>query len=187
MLTLRLLAWKASDGTGISAPFPIDDTTRADDGGDLKRWVSDIGVGSDGHPRILWMRYPNNNGTVIEYWHSRWTGSAWTAHKVTDDGAGLYSPEVYYHGGLRFHDGDTTRVYLSAPIAGVRQIQEWRTDDDGETWAQYRVITSGGSSGDPLKLRPVCVRNGDGRINVMWSEGAYTTYVDFETSIKASA
>lgn len=186
-MTAGALVWKASDGTGISTPFDIADTTRADDGGDLKRWVSDVGVGSDGHPRILWMRYPNNDGTAIEYWHSRWTGSAWTAHKITDDGAGLYVGEDYYHGGLRFHQGDVTRVYLSAPVSGVRQVQEWRTADNGATWAPHRAITSGGSAGSPLKFRPVGVHGGDGRINLLWLEGAYTSFTNYSTAIKAAA
>jgi hypothetical protein len=129
------LSWQDSGGSSLTVPFNVAATTRADDGGDVKRWVSDVEVGADGHPRILWMKYPNNNGTAIEYWHSRWTGSAWTAHKIADDGGGLYAGEQYYHGGLRFHRGDVTRVYLSAPISGVRQIQEWRTSDAGATWA----------------------------------------------------
>lgn len=186
-MTAGSLVWKRSDGTTISAaPFAISDTTRADDGGNLKRWVSDVSVGGDGQPRILWMRYPNNNGTAIEYWHSRWTGSAWVAHKVTDDGAGLYAGEEFYHGGLRFHQGDVTRIYLSAPISGVRQIQEWRTSDNGATWSKHRDITTGGTAGNPLKARPIGVKGGDGRVNVLWWQGTYTTFVNYLTSIRAA-
>lgn len=177
------LVWKDSAGTALTLPVGDTTATRCDDGGDRKRWVSDIAVGADGHPRILWMRYPANNGTLIEYWHSGWTGSAWVAHKITDDGPGLYSPEVYYHGGLRFDRSDVTRVYLSAPISGVRQIQEWRTADNGATWAQVRVLTSGGTANNPLKLRPVGVHDGDGRIRVLWAQGRYTTFTDYSTAI----
>lgn len=180
------LSWQDSAGSSMSVPFVVADTTRADDGGDKKRWVSDVGVGSDGHPRILWMKYPNNDGTAIEYWHSRWTGSAWTAHKITDDGAGLYAGEPYYHGGLKFHGSDVTKVFLSAPISGVRQIQEWRTADNGATWSQYRAITTGGTAGTPLKFRPVGIEGGDGRVSVLWCEGSYTTYTNYSTSIRAS-
>jgi hypothetical protein len=186
-MTAGSLVWKRSDGTTISGlPFAVSATTRADDGGDVKRWVSDIGVDADGRPRILWMKYPNNNGTAIEYWHSRWTGSAWVAHKVTDDGAGLYAGEEFYHGGLRFHQGDVTRIYLSAPISGVRQVQEWRTTDSGATWSKHRDITTGGTANNPLKARPIGVKGGDGRVNVLWWQGTYTTFVNYSTSIRAA-
>jgi hypothetical protein len=177
------LDWKDSTGASLSTPFDVAATTRADDGGNLKRWVSDVGVGTDGRPRILWMRYPNNDGTAVEYWHSRWTSSAWVANKVTDDGAGLYAGEQYYHGGLRFDSDDVTRVYLSAPISGVRQIQEWRTSDDGATWTQHRQLTSGGSANNPLKARPIGVVGGDGRVRLMWWQGTYTSFTNFSTAI----
>lgn len=177
------LLWTASDDTPLSLPFGVSSTTRADDGGDVKRWVSDVIVAGDGQPRILWMKYPNNNGTAIEYWHSRWTGSAWVAHKITDDGAGLYPGEQYYHGGLVFDAVNASRIYLSAPISGVRQIQEWRTADSGATWAQHRVLTSGGSAGNPLKFRPTSPRNHTGQLAVMWNQGRYTTYIDFDTAL----
>jgi hypothetical protein len=181
------LVWKRSDGATISGlPFAISDTTRADDGGNVKRWVSDIQTGPDGHPRILWMKYPGNDGTVIEYWHSRWTGSAWVAHKITDDGSGLYSAEPFYHGGLRFKRTDITRIFLSAPISGVRQVQEWSTSDNGATWAQLRVLTTGGSAANPLKARPIGVNNSDGRVNVMWWQGRYTSYTDYLTTVQAA-
>jgi hypothetical protein len=132
------------------------------------------------------MRYPGNNGSQIEYWHARWTGSAWSLNKITDDCAGLYSPEIFYHGGMAFDRADPTRVYLSAPISGVRQVQEWRTSDAGATWAKHRDLTSGGTAGTPLKARPVGVFNGDGRIRVLWWEGRYTSYTNYDTLIKAA-
>ncbi len=186
-MTAGALVWKTSDGTTISGlPFAISATTRVDDGGDVKRWVSDIQTGSDGHPRILWMKYPGNDGSLIEYWHSRWTGSAWVAHKITDDGAGLYLGEPFYHGGLRFKRTDVTRIFLSAPISGVRQVQEWSTSDNGATWASVRALTTGGTAGSPLKARPIGVNNSDGRVSVLWWQGTYTTFENYSTSVQAA-
>jgi hypothetical protein len=180
------LSWAATGGGSLTPPFAVSAATRADDGGNSKRWVSDVGVGADTHPRILWTKYPNGDGTAIEYWHSRWTGSAWVAHKITDDGAGLYAAEQYYHGGLRFHQGDVTKVYLSAPVSGVRQVQEWRTTDSGATWTQYRQITSGGTAGTPLKARPIGVKGGDGRVLLLWWQGTYTSFISYSTSVRAA-
>lgn len=180
--------WSRSDGTPITVTLPMapTDATLVYDGSATKCWVSDCIIGADGHPRILWTRYPGNNGTQIELWHAKWTGSAWQNNKITDDGPGLYSPEVYYHGGLAFDRQDSSRVYLSAPISGVRQVQEWRTADDGATWAQHRVLTSGGTAGAPLRARPIGVVGGDGRIRLAWWEGTYTTYNSYNTQIKGS-
>lgn len=182
------LQWYDSAGTeiGASLPFGISSATRIDDGGDRKRWVSDIAIGPGGHPWALWMRYPNNDGTAIEFWVSVFNGTAWNAYKITDDGGGLYSGEQFYHGGLRFNRSDPTKVYLSAPISGVRQVQEWRTADGGATWARYRQITSGGTAGTPLKFRPVGVENGDGRVNLLWLQGTYTTYNNYSTALLAA-
>ncbi len=180
--------WFDSAGTeiGASLPFGIASTTRIDDGGDRKRWVSDIAIGPGGHPWVLWMRYPNNNGTAIEYWVSVFDGSSWSAVKITDDGAGLYAGEQYYHGGLRFNPGDPTKVYLSAPVSGVRQVQEWRTADGGATWSSFRQITTGGIAGTPLKFRPVGVEHGDGRINLLWCQGDYDTFEIYSTALYAA-
>lgn len=177
----------ASDGTDITADMPLvpADITQVYDGSSVKAWVADCAVGADGHPRVLWMRYPGNNGSAIEYWHARWTGSAWTSNKITDDGAGLYSPEVYYPGGLSFDSLDATKVYLSAPVSSKRQIQEWRTADDGATWAKHRDITTDSASGQ--RLRPFSPMDHDSRLSVIWFEGTYTTFTSYSTALWGAA
>lgn len=181
------LSAHASDGTDITADMPLGpaDITQVYDGSSVKSWVSDCAVGTDGHPRILWMRYPGNNGSAIEYWHARWTGSAWTTHKITDDGAGLYSPEVYYHGGLCFDSTNADRVFLSSPVSGKRQIQEWRTSDSGATWAKFRDITTDSASGQ--RLRPFSPIDHDSRLSVIWFEGTYTTFTSYSTALWGAA
>jgi hypothetical protein len=184
----NVMKWYTSAGVEITASLPLgpSDITEVYDGSSVRCWVSDCAIGSDGHPRILWMRYPGNDGSQIEYWHSRWTGSAWTNSKITDDGAGLYAGEVYYHGGLCFDGVDPTTIYLSAPISGVRQVQEWGTSDNGATWSQVRALTTGGTAGTPLKARPIGVKNSDGRVNVLWWQGTYTSFTNYSTTVQAA-
>lgn len=182
------IAWFKSDGAPISASLPMapTDASLVYDGSVTRCWVSDCAIGPDARPRILYMRYPGNDGYAIEYWHARWTGAAWVSSKVTDDGAGLYGAERYYHGGLRFDANDVARVYLSAPISGVRHVQEWRSADSGATWSMQRALTSGGTAGTPLRARPVSPRTHDGRISVLWWEGQYTSYTSFMTDLKGA-
>jgi hypothetical protein len=177
-----VLHYYQSDGTEItSPPFVASEFTPVYDGSTTKAWISDITIDNNGHPRVLWMKYPGNNGSAIEYWHARWTGSAWTNHKITDDGAGLYSPEVYYHGGMCFDSTNPAAVFLSAPVSGKRQIQEWRTSDSGATWAQHRAITTDSASGQ--RLRPYSPRDHDARLSVIWFEGTYTTFTSYSTKV----
>lgn len=183
--------WYKSDGTQISAslPFGTADATLIYDGSTTKCWVSDLVIDGSGHPRVLYMRYPGNDGSAIEYWHARWTGSAWVSHKICDDGAGLYSGEPYYPGVICFDSLDPSIVYPSAPISGVRQIQRLTTADDGATWAQAQVITSGGTAGNPLRLRPYSPKVFGGSRQgpaVLWAEGRYTSFTDYDTAIKGS-
>lgn len=179
--------WKTSSGSTISsAPFGPSDATQVYDGSSVRCWVSDCAIDSGGNPRILWMRYPNNDGTSIEYWHARWNGSAWSTAKITDDGGGLYSGEQFYHGGLCFDAANPAHVYLSAPIGGVRQIQEWRTTDNGATWSRYRNITTGGSAGNPLRARPISPKGHNSELPVLWWQGTYTSFTNYATSIQAA-
>lgn len=164
-------------------PFGAASATLVYDGSSVKCWVSDAAIDGTGAPVCLWMRYPGNDGSAIEYWHSRWNGSAWIGTKITDDGAGLYSGERYYHGGLCFDSEDAAIVYLSAPIGGVRQIQRWATSDHGGSWTRTAVITSGGAAGSPLRGRPMSPKNHGGLCPVIWWEGAYTTYMNYATKV----
>lgn len=183
--TTGLPRWYRSDGVEIggSLPFP------SSDGGlihsysvtGVKCWVSSAAIDSSGYPRVLYMRYPNNDGTAIEYWHGRWTGSAWVSHKITDDGAGLYGGEEYYHGGLVFDAVNPATVYLSAPISSRRQVQRWATADDGATWAKVADVTTGSGAG--LRARPYSPRNHNGEVPVLWWDGIYTSYTSYSTAV----
>lgn len=164
----------------VTQPATPASATLVYDGTSVKCWVSDAAI-RNGSPVCLWMRYPNNNGTQIEYWYARWSGSAWQNYKITDDGAGLYPQEQYYHGGLSFDANDPDIIYLSAPYEGQRQIQEWRTADAGETWTRERFITSGSHTG--IRARPYSPRNHNNELKVLWWQGRYDSYGDYNTSI----
>lgn len=172
-----------STGSEIPAPPVTPATaTRIYDGAMARCWVSDAAV-HNGTPVVLWMRYPQNDywPNTFEYWYSRFENGSWRSVMLTTDGPGLYSTELYYHGGLQFDANDPSIVYLSSPIAGNRQIQEWRTKDNGENWSLSSQITSGYYTG--LRARPYSPRNHNGQLKVIWWEGRYTTFIDYDTSI----
>lgn len=181
--------WYRSDGAEIAASLPLGpaDVSLVYDGSAVRCWAYDMVLDADGRPRILYCRYPGNasHGAPIEYWHARWTGSEWVNSYITTDGPGLYIPEIYYAGGLCFDRIDPSKIFLSAPISGVRQIQEWSTPDNGATWSKLRDITSGGVASNQ-RLRPIAPRNRSAGPRVLWFEGRYTTFIDYDTRVMAS-
>jgi hypothetical protein len=178
-------SYKKSDATacGGSTPFGPSDVTLVYDGTSERCWVSDATIDSDGNPRALFMVYPNNNGTVIEIWHARWDGSQWVKSFVIADGSGLYSPEIYYHGGAAFDSQDANRIAVSVPVSGVRQVRELTSSDSGATWTPTRDLTSGGTAGNPLQLRPYSPRNHNGELRWLWNRGSYTTFTNYNTAV----
>lgn len=156
--------------------------TQIYDGSTVDAWVWDIAYGADGHPRVLFTIYP----TTLDqrFMFSRWTGTEWTTPvEITTGGAYLYAGEQHYSGGLCFDSQDTNVVYLSTPVSGIREIQEWRTADSGATWAKHRDITTGTPSGT-LNARPYSPRNRDSSLRVLWWSGSYSSFTSYNTSIK---
>lgn len=182
--------WYKSDGTEIASPtFPLgpSDVTLVYDGATERCWAYDMALDATGKPRILYCVYPNNATWTapIEYWQVRWTGFEWVHSFICNDDRGLYSPEIYYAGALSYDRSDLSKIALSAPIGGVRQIQEWAFTEGSESWAQARVLTSGGSAGNPLKFRPIYVRNRTSGPRWLWLEGRYTFFTDYDLKVVA--
>lgn len=180
----QVLRYYRADGTQITAalPFGPADCSLVYDGSTTRCWVMDATVDSAGHPRVLYTRYPGNDGSAIEYWQARWNGGAFVLTKVCDDGPGLYSPEVYYPGTACYNSQDANELGLSAPIGGVRQIQVWRSVD-GDAYSFERAITSGGSAGNPLRFRVYSPRNHNGVLPYQWCEGDYSTFTAYLTAL----
>ena len=177
--------WYTTDGTEIVSALPHGPSvaTLVSDGSTVRRWIWDIALDAAGNPRILGTRYPNNDGTDIRYMLWRWTGSAWAETEICPDGTGLYSPEIYYAGGLCFDSLDCNRIYLSAPISGVREIQEWQSLDNGATWAKVRDVTGNTASG-VLNARPYSPRNHSNDLALLFWSGTYTTFTDYSTNVR---
>lgn len=174
------LQFYESDGTLIGASMAPADGTLIYDGSSVDGWVWDITYGADGHPWVLFARYPST--TDHRYMFSRWTGSAWTTPvEICAAGTYLYAAEAYYSGGLCFDGNDPTRVFVSVQDGSAWEVQEYRTDDDGATWSKYRDITSG--SGSVKNCRPWSPRGHDNKLAVLWWRGTYTTYTNYSTAI----
>jgi len=168
-----------SDGTYIGTTMAPGDGTLIYDGSTKDGWVWDISYGSDGHPRVLFTKYEST--TDHRYMFSRWTGSAWTTPvQICAAGTHLYSPEVYYSGGMCFDGNSVNKVYVSVQVGSYWELQEYQTTDNGATWSKQRDITSGSSV---RNCRPWSPRGHDVKLAVLWWRGTYTTYTNYSTAI----
>ena len=177
-----------ADGTLITRMRDLPVEPRAADvvyrggGSAPPAWAYDVGVGSDGRPVVLYATFPS--ATDHRYRYARWTGSRWVSHEITPSGPTIEHAkgDANYAGGLILDSRDPSVVYLSRQVAGVYQIERWRTGDGGLTW-HATPITAGAAD----KYRPVSARGPSfGRnYDLFWMRGRYTGWLDFGTSIQA--
>ncbi len=170
-----------------SKPFLPASITQVYSGASAKAWICDIAVGADGHPRVLFTTYPNNNGTDIRIMFSRWDGDEWTAAVDVvgaSVGTSLYGAEPYYTGLAVFDQEDPDLIHLSAEalVTGRYDVQRRRTDDNGATWALLQTVTSAASGQDAI--RPVSPEGHNGELPMVCLEGTYTSYTSYSMKLR---
>jgi len=142
-------------------------------------WAFDVGMGSDGRPVVVYATFPS--ATDHRYHYARWNGVAWVSHQITASGPAIYTGgDPNYAGGLVLDSRDPSVVYLSRQVAGVYQVERWKTPDGGLTW-NSRQITSGRAG----NYRPVSVRGPSfgPEHDLFWMRGPYNGWLDFGTGI----
>lgn len=116
----------------------------------------------------------------------------------TNNVNGFTLDEPCYTGGCCFDANNPNIVYLvntvvqnptnnsalvSTDPTGIRELQEWRTNDNGLTWSKVRDITTN-SLPNIVNLRPYSPKNHDGKIAVVWPRGPYSGWVrTFNTNL----
>jgi hypothetical protein len=161
--------WRKSDGTATTLPLdPSKMTVVYDSTSDSKTvWVSNITLDGSGNPHALWYRMPEPpGGGSHELYYSKWTGSAWTAVKMLDEGDGLGDPQVneWYPGVATFDPEDVTTVWVSKEETKY-EIQRWTTIDSGATWSKAEDLTTGSNNDNG---RPIGIRNRASDFKVVW-------------------
>ncbi len=183
-----------ADGTQVgdrqSLPIPHQQSDVVYDGRktQVRAWVWDIALDAEGRPVIAYTRLPAE--TDHRYHWARWTGSEWRDVEVTPGGgwfpetpAGVTEREPHYSGGMALDPADPSVLYVLRPIAGMFEVEQWRSPDEGRTW-QSRPITSGSPS---LNVRPVVPRgDADPAQCVLWMSGRYEHYTNYQTGIRAA-
>ncbi len=154
-----------------------------------RSWIWDIALDQKGLPVLVYTRLPDESRHIYHY--ARFDGKKWIDTRITPGGSwfprtpqGKKEPEPHYSGGVVLDQVDPSIVYLSRPVDGVFEIEEWKTLDAGKTFTR-RAITSHSKYSN---VRPVSVRSrvGSSGPRVLWMNirGRYVHYTNYETSIK---
>ena len=144
--------------------------------------MHDVALDSAGRPVIVFASFPSTSDH--RYMYARWTGTRWSTSQITPAGGSisLDGKEPYYSGGVTLDHEDPSTVYLSRDVAGVFQVETWKTPDGGATWSRQAVTAP-----DTVNnLRPISPRGlipFSGDLSVVWIRGIYNSYIDYKTSI----
>jgi PKD repeat protein len=146
-------------------------------------WVHDVAADSAGRPVIVFASFPT--ATDHRYHYARWTGSAWDVHQITPAGGTFRedggSPD--YSGGITLDHEDPSRVYLSRQVGSSFHVEQWTTGDGGATWTSQAITSAPGKNVRPISPRGMGATGGD--MSVIWMNGAYPSYVAYDTEIHA--
>lgn len=154
--------------------------------GAARAWIWDVALDRVGRPVIAYIRFPNERDH--RYHYARWTGQEWFDVEIVKGGGwfpqtppGKRERELYYSGGLTLDHSDPSVVYLSRPVGGVFEIEKWKTEDGGKTWAS-RSITRDSKSPNVRPFVPWGYRGKED--HVLWMHGEYVHYTKYSTSIR---
>ena len=197
------LEFKKADGTAISGmnvteskSSELDVIAKGEDTN--KVWAYDIALDASGNPVVLYDPFTAaEDGTTTghTYYYARWNGTAWESTAITTgDGVpmseykavegNIFKAKSYQAGGICFGANDLNTVYLSKKAAeGTFEIYRYETTDNGATWAEKEVITSGTPAGE-LNIRPIAIK--DAPADVFWMQGMYDNPTNYKTSISCA-
>jgi hypothetical protein len=175
-----------SDGTPIEDALPPPHAgTSIHDGNALgSGWIWDAAL--DGANPVA--VFATIRDDAHHYHYARWDGAAWQVHPIAPGGGAIYRDEAFYSGGIAIDPDDPRIVYFASnqdPItrASTRHFELYRavTGDLGAHWTVTPLTR--GSSVD--NLRPVVPANHPTKVAVVWMQGTYHSYFDYDTRIVA--
>jgi hypothetical protein len=164
-------------------------------------WTWDVAYEADGNPVAAFQVRRGEvtdttwRGDRIYYYYARWTGSEWEKHFVAQGGRPLYARERDYGGGMTIDPQDPNVVYLSSnalrpfdlssidavPLNPGDRYRLYRgeTHDGGRTF-QWTEVAPGAEED---KLRPHALENAGGPTPLVWFQGTYDSYTDFDARV----
>jgi hypothetical protein len=164
-------------------------------------WTWDVHVAKDGKPVCVFQAQLGSDSTWsssrIYYYYARWTGSEWQKRFIAQAGRGIYAAESDYGGGMTLDPENPNVVYISSnaanpfalddinnvPLKTNARFEIYRgiTRDGGITF-DWEAITSNSEADN---LRPIIPENHRFDHAVIWFNGTYTSYTNYNTRVLA--
>src|SRR5262245_22637630 len=163
----------------------------AGSGNSVASWPCDMELGPNGNPSIVFSVRKNNPGDAyvansLDYYYTRWDGSAWQTHRMGYAGSPLYNSQNDYSGLAAIDPTNPSVVYVSTnytPDTDVAlphwEIYQGYTADGGATWT-WSAVTSNSSFDN---LRPQLAVVDATHVAMIWMRGTYSSYTSFNTSV----
>lgn len=159
-------AWAKADGTPLS--LPIDARTGAErvfDSGEDQVNTQDLALDPAGNPLVL-----VSHGQIGGAWRFKLVkrkSGAWQAFDI-----GALGDRQFDCGGLIVDSADRLRALLPTGPGGIAkedggQIEEWLSEDAGESWSLSRTLTADTFNNNHVKV----VRDGRPGFRAFWSYG----------------
>jgi hypothetical protein len=162
-------------------------------------WTWDVHYGADGNPVCVFQVQTGTDATWdssrIFYYYARWTGTDWQRRFIAQGGRGIYAAESDYGGGMTLDPDHPNVVYISTNAAnpftlddvsnvplrpGARfEIFRGTTSDGGLTFSWEQITFA--SEAD--NLRPIVPENHGYDRALLWFNGTYSTYSNFNTRV----
>jgi hypothetical protein len=151
-------------------------------------WCSDIAIDSNGHPYLAYSVQMNQDPMDHRYRYSRWDGNKWLDYEISFAGERLYSGEDDYTGNIALDPNNPSAVYISTNVdpttgmplpSGHYEIFQGRTNDGGENWI-WLTITENSAEDN---IRPIVPEWDDQNTAVIWLQGTYESYTDFNLKV----
>lgn len=162
-------------------------------------WTWDVHYGADGHPVCVFQVQTGTDSTWatsrIYYYYARWTGTAWQRKFIAQGGRGIYAAESDYGGGMTIDPSRPNVIYISSnaanpfnladvgnvPLRANARYELYRgTTEDGGLTFTWEQLTF---NSDRDNLRPIVPENHGYDRALLWFNGIYSTYSNYETRV----
>ena len=149
-------------------------------------WIWDVATDEQNRPVIAYSTFLSD--TVHEYHISRWENGQWRDRRLVRAGPSIaLSGETHYSAGIALDPTNPDIAYLSWQNAGTWNLQQWKLNDDGETWATQTIANGFGPHDENIRPFVPLNRPADTEM-VMWLRGQYDYWnfsvgVGYDTSV----
>ena len=139
-------------------------------------WIWDVAVDNQNRPVVAYATFLSDN--EHEYHWARWENGAWRDRRLVRAGPNIaISGETHYSAGIALDPTDPETIYLSWQNAGTWNLQQWKLNPDGQTWATDLIANGFGPLDE--NIRPfVPLNRPEDTEMVLWLRGHYD-YWDF--------